>query len=155
MISSSSVHPEFLPLLKVRSSKLTIVVQSGAAFVVTTLPTQMFAKLTFFLLYLQIFRPNVELRRYIWGGAAICTSFYIATSIPQFYYLIPGPGETWVSKITLDPDSSLATVGVTASAFGIISDFYLFFLPVVGVWQLQMPKERKMGLIGIFATGLL
>lgn len=115
----------------------------------------MLAKLTFFLLYFQIFRPNVVLRRYIWGGAAVSIGFYVATAIAQFYYLVPGPGETYISNTTWDNNSPTATVGVVASAFNIFSDFYLFFLPAVGVWQLQMPKERKRGLIIMFATGLL
>jgi hypothetical protein len=102
----------------------------------------MFGKLTFFILYIQIFRPRRRLVGWIWGGLVISTGFYVATSICQFYFFIPGPGETWVAKINLDPNSPLATVGVVASCFGILSDFYLFFLAAVGIWQLQMPKER-------------
>ncbi|KAH6665544.1 hypothetical protein B0J14DRAFT_233604 [Halenospora varia] len=127
----------------------------GAAFVVSTLPTQMFAKLTFFILYLQIFRPRKGLILWIWSGAIVTTGFYIATSIAQFYYLIPGSGQTFITKISTDPDSPSATVGVVASCFGIVSDFYLFFLAATGIWQLQMPKKTKLGIIGVLATGLL
>lgn len=115
----------------------------------------MFAKLTFFIFYLQIFRPRPQLARWIWGGAFVSTGFYISTSIVQFYYLVPGAGQTWIGKIDLDPNSPSATVGVVASCFGIASDFYLFFLAAAGIWQLQMQMERKLGIIGIFAAGLL
>ncbi|RDL40095.1 Uncharacterized protein BP5553_00074 [Venustampulla echinocandica] len=127
----------------------------GAAFVVSTLPTMMFAKLTFFIFYLQIFRPRPALARWIWAGALVSTGFYIATSIVQFYYLIPGAGQTWISKIDLNPNSPSATVGIVTACFGMASDFYLFFLAAAGIWQLQMQKERKLGIIGVFATGLL
>ncbi|TVY33145.1 hypothetical protein LOCC1_G007537 [Lachnellula occidentalis] len=127
----------------------------GVAFGVSTLPTFMFAKLTFFVLYLQLFRPRKGLVRWIWGGALFTTCFYIATSITQFYYLIPGRGQTWIGKVGLNPNGRYATVGIVASCFGVVSDFYIFFLAAVGIWQLQMPKKRKLGIISIFATGLL
>jgi len=115
----------------------------------------MFARLTLFILYFQIFHPNPNLRRWIWIGGLVNTGFYFATSIAQFYYLIPGPGKTWIGNINLDPNSPNATVGVVASSFGMLSDFYLFTLPAIGIMQLQMSKERKLGLISIFGSGLL
>jgi hypothetical protein len=115
----------------------------------------MLAKLTFFIFYIQIFRPRDRLVKWIWGGALITTGFYVATSICQFYYYVPGPGQTWISKIDLNPNSPLATIGIVSSCFGIVSDFYLFALAAVGIWQLQMPKEQRLGIIGIFSAGLL
>ncbi|KUJ12852.1 uncharacterized protein LY89DRAFT_672968 [Mollisia scopiformis] len=127
----------------------------GGAFVVVTLPCMMFAKLTFFIFYVQIFRIRTHLSRWIWAGAIVTTGFYIATSIAQFYFTIPGPGQTWFDKIDLNPNSQSSIIGIVSSCFGIISDFYLFFLAVAGIWKLQIPKERKMGVIAVFATGLL
>lgn len=115
----------------------------------------MFARLTLFILYFHIFHPNLKLRRWIWIGGLVNTAFYFATSIAQFYYIIPGPEETWISNINLDPNSPHATVGIVASSFGMLSDFYLFTLPAIGITQLQMTKERKLGLISIFGSGLL
>ena len=55
----------------------------------------------------------------------------------------------------MDLNSPTANTGVATACFGIISDFYLLLLPIFGVWQLQMPTRRKIGVIVVFATGLL
>ena len=115
----------------------------------------LFAKLSFFLLYLQIFWPNKALSRAIHVGAVITTSFYIATTICQLYYLIPGPGQVFLPRIAREVNSPAATVVIAVASFGVISDFYLLILPIVGVWQLQMPTRRKIGIVTIFATGFL
>ena len=116
-------------------------------------PTLLLAKLSFYLLYSQIFWPNVKLRWAIYIGGFITTSFYFAASICQFYYTVPLPGQTLLSKIDLNPDGNAARVGIATGIFGIISDFYLFFLPIAGVLQLQMSKDRKFGVIAVFTTG--
>ncbi|EPE24117.1 hypothetical protein GLAREA_07967 [Glarea lozoyensis ATCC 20868] len=141
--------------LKVGNLIRTDFLMWGTAFVVGSLPTMLFAKLTFFILYMQIFRPRTHLVRWIWGGAAITTGFYVATAICQFYYYIPGPGQTWLTTIKIAPNTPSSTVGIVAACFNIFSDFYLFFIATIGIWQLQMPKERRLGIIGIFSTGLL
>ncbi|KAL8728927.1 MAG: hypothetical protein Q9181_005175 [Wetmoreana brouardii] len=47
------------------------------------------------------------------------------------------------------------TIGVVQSAVGIVSDFYLLIIPIPAVWTLQLPLRKKIGIIGIFMTGLL
>lgn len=116
-------------------------------------PTLLLAKLSFYLLYSQIFWPNVKLRWAIYSGGFITTSFFFAASVCQFYYTLPLPGQTVLSKVDLNPDSNTTRVGIATGIFGIISDFYLFFLPIAGVLLLQMSKNRRVGVIAVFATG--
>ncbi|MCJ1398262.1 hypothetical protein MMC11_001459 [Xylographa trunciseda] len=127
----------------------------GYVYVVLQSPTLLVAKLSFYLLFYQIFKPKVAIRWAIYIGAFVTTAFYTSTSIAQFYFQTPGPGQTWISKIDLDPNSPEATVGVATSSFGIISDFYLLFLPMVGIWQLQMITRHKIGIMLVFATGFV
>lgn len=47
------------------------------------------------------------------------------------------------------------TIGVIQSAVGIASDFYLLIIPIPAVYALQMPLRKKIGVIGIFMSGLL
>ncbi|MCJ1380898.1 hypothetical protein MMC17_004007 [Xylographa soralifera] len=127
----------------------------GYVFVVLQSPTLLFAKLSFYLLFYQIFKPKIAIRWAIYIGAFITTAFYFSTSICQFYFQTPGPGQTWISKIDLDPNSPESTVGIATSSFGIISDFYLLFLPMIGIWQLQMITRHKIGIMLVFATGFI
>ena len=39
--------------------------------------------------------------------------------------------------------------------FNIISDFAIFIIPIWPVWKLQLPRGKKLGIIAVFATGLL
>ena len=43
---------------------------------------------------------------------------------------------------------------VAAGAFGVFSDFYLLFIPVVEVLKLQMSWRQKIGVMAVFLTAL-
>ncbi|KAI9842248.1 MAG: hypothetical protein M1837_007393 [Sclerophora amabilis] len=43
---------------------------------------------------------------------------------------------------------------IATAVINIISDFAMLVLPIGSIWQLQMPKRRKMGLSAVFLTGL-
>ena len=46
-------------------------------------------------------------------------------------------------------------MGVFAGCFGVLSDIYIYLLPIPVLWNLQMAFKRKMGIIAIFFTGLM
>ncbi|KAL8726422.1 MAG: hypothetical protein Q9181_006051, partial [Wetmoreana brouardii] len=46
-------------------------------------------------------------------------------------------------------------LGFVQGVFGIVSDLFIWFLPLPVVWNLQMPTRKKIGVTTIFATGLL
>jgi len=52
----------------------------------------LFAKLTFFLLYLQLFRPVKIMRFSIYVGMIFTVAFYAAVGTAQFVYTTPCPG---------------------------------------------------------------
>ena len=45
--------------------------------------------------------------------------------------------------------------GIAAAALTIATDVFLFSIPVVGVWNLKMTRERKIGLIAVFFLAFL
>ena len=42
-----------------------------------------------------------------------------------------------------------------SGAFSVIGDFYSTVLPLVLVWHLKLPREKKLALYALFALGFL
>ena len=47
------------------------------------------------------------------------------------------------------------TLGQIQGAVNVVSDFYLLVIPIHAVWTLQMPRRKRLGVIGIFMVGLM
>ena len=46
-------------------------------------------------------------------------------------------------------------VSIAHGWFGLLSDLYIFFLPLPVLWGLQMPLKKKLGVAAVFLTGLV
>ena len=116
-------------------------------------PVWLAAKLTFYLLYLQIFRPNRKLVYFIWAGIVVTALFYISVTIPQLYWASPRPGESWLGP--LEDGQTVKTQGLALpiAGFNLGSDIYIFCIPLWGIRKLQMSRQKKIGVILVFATG--
>ena len=123
--------------------------------VVLVPPTLGIIKLTFFLLYLELFRPIKWLRYCAYIGATLSSSFYIAVTVAQFVFTTPKSGETWVDHILSGESSKGTSLTVLISAVGLVIDVYIFVVPLAAVSQLQLSPMRKLGVGLIFATGAL
>lgn len=118
-------------------------------------PNLLALKLTFFLLYLQIFYHNVKLRVCIYAGAFLTTIFYMAVGITQFVLGTPPREVTWQDYVFLPGPRRLNTLSIPLAAVGLGIDLYILILPIGGVLQLQMPTRRKIGICLIFVIGIL
>ena len=114
----------------------------------------LFTKLSFYLLYHQLFHHLQHLRWAIYAGAAITTGFYIANSVSHFIFVTPRKGQTVNSTLSQNLEQ-VKELGFALGIFGIISDFYILLLPITGLIPLRMAWRRKMGVMIIFMTGLL
>ena len=115
----------------------------------------LFIKATFFLMYLEIFKPFRWVRISVYVGLTLLCCFYGATTIVQFYFATPKHGLSWVDYF-LSPEEYKANIlSIPLSAVGLGWDVVLFVLPVAAVLQLQLPTSRKIGIALIFATGIL
>lgn len=118
----------------------------------------LFPKLSFFILFLQIFNPKPALRWSIYIGALVTTAFYISVTIGLFALSTPPPGVSLAQQfVTFLGEETTGVMDATLAVgyFNIFSDFYILLLPISGVIRLQLPKRRKIGVILIFMTGLL
>ena len=116
-------------------------------------------KLTFFLLYLQIFRPDRILKYCIYGGALFTTLAYAAMGTAQFVLLSPRPGETFLEDYLKSVSSNVfmesINIGLPLSAIGIAIDLYILVLPIAAISKLQMALRKRLGVMSIFAIGLM
>lgn len=122
---------------------------------VLTPPTMLFLKDTFFIMYLQIFRPLRWVRICAYIGALFTTLFYISMTVAVSIFSIPGPGETLFSHQATPREHLSLAMSVPQSAVGLAIDLYILVLPIVAVTQLQLSAKRKFGVILLFMTGLL
>ena len=113
------------------------------------------AKLSFFLLYLQIFRPVKLLRLLIYAGAFVTAGLYISAFFVFIIYETPRPGQSFASHQTLSVTRKAQIVCAVLGAVGTAIDLYILVLPIAAVSQLQLAKRRKIGIILIFLTGTM
>ena len=114
------------------------------------------AKLSLLLFYLEVFRPNVKLRYFIYLGIVFNVLFYTSTTIAYLVFFVPKPGQSLVHALYSTPAlQNTFLLGVVQGGVNVGSDFYILCLPLSGVWQLQLATKYKVGISGIFLTGLL
>ena len=113
------------------------------------------AKLSLLLLYLEVFWPNVKLRYCIYLGIVFNVLFYTSTMVAFFVFYIPRLGQSLIQVLYGPSSAKGLLLGVVQGGFGVGSDLYILCLPIWGVWQLQLAPKQKIGISGIFLTGLL
>ncbi|TGJ78224.1 hypothetical protein E0Z10_g10540 [Xylaria hypoxylon] len=96
-----------------------------------------FAKTSFFLMYLQIFGRLSWLR--------VCV----------FVYQVPNPGQTWQEGFTNKRYNESFKWTIPIASGSLILDTYIFVLPIIAILNLQLKVEKKLGVMAVFATGLL
>lgn len=117
--------------------------------------TFLFIKVTFFLLYFQVFRPLRWLRISVYIGATLTCAFYGAVCITQLVLATPRHGETRLENTLSGRFSKTDVLSVPLAAVGLGIDIVLLVMPIAAVVGLQLPTRRKIGVIFIFMFGIL
>ncbi|KAK8867729.1 integral membrane protein [Apiospora arundinis] len=115
-------------------------------------------KVAFLLFYLRLFGPVRHIRLMAWAGLGAVVTFCIAYIIIYVTACVPHAGEDggylddryWSRCAAIGPNTLLA-----GCYFGVITDFYIMFMPMSQVKGLALPKKRKLGIGFIFLTGLI
>ena len=113
------------------------------------------AKLSLLLLYLDIFRPDVRLRYFIFTGIVFNILFYLSVMTSFLIIYMPRKGETLFQVLYSSRVRSGVTLGIVQGAVNVGSDLYILCVPIPRIWQLQLPPGKKIGISAIFLTGLL
>lgn len=126
-------------------------------YLLTTLtpPTLLFIKNTFFLFYLQVFKPMRWLRISAYVGILVTTTFYLGMTGVQFAFATPRRGEGWFAHELTSNEHWVVVLSVPQSAVGLVIDLYILVLPLIAVSQLQLATRRRFGVILVFMTGIL
>ena len=113
-----------------------------------------FVKITFFILYWNIFKPFRWLKFSIIGGAIVVTGVYTACTLASLIGATPRAGQSWIASSA----SSRAAIGIRISiplaAWALASDVFILLLPISGVLRLQLSPKKRFGLLMVFMTGI-
>ena len=163
------VHQWDLPLSHILSNKWLVVSKDSVSVsyfyvlihpkpsyigVILMPPAATFIKLTFYLMYLHIFRPLKWLRICIYLGATATTAFYVGTEIYWLASITPRKGQTFADVAISPAEFKSLALSVPVACVELGTDLYLLVLPITAVLHLQLPTRRKVGVIVIFMTGI-
>ncbi|KAF2728903.1 hypothetical protein EJ04DRAFT_569133 [Polyplosphaeria fusca] len=93
------------------------------------------------LLFLRIFKPNRLVRYGILFGIVVVTIMYTAW---MFIFIFQTAFEDQVGQ----------RLSYAQASFNIVTDVYIFILPITGVARLHMSPKRKIGVVSIFSCGV-
>lgn len=118
-------------------------------------PSYFFAKASLFLLYYRIFTLKKLMRVMIICGLVFAFVVYFVVMVPVVGTLCaPHIGHKWNFLVLLSCRKTL-TYGVVLAVSNLILDLFILILPIPAIVQMQLPKNKKMGVLAIFMTGLL
>ena len=115
-------------------------------------PMIFLVKLSLLLLYYRLFSRNKTIRYLIYFGIAFQALFYLA-SIGVYSASEATCTKGAIAQADLYLEEWIFTV--VSGVFNVVTDFYVLILPIAVVWRLQLAPRRKIGVIGIFLTGLV
>ncbi|KAK8080786.1 hypothetical protein PG997_008604 [Apiospora hydei] len=115
-------------------------------------------KVAFLVFYLRLFGPVRKVRIMVWAGIATVVTFGIAYMITYVVVCVPWSNEEygWLDDRYFDRCFAIGPKLLLAGCyFGVITDFYVMFIPLSQVKGLVLPKKRKVGISFVFLTGLV
>ena len=108
-----------------------------------------------FLLYYRLFALDRWTKIATYSGMGVTSCFYLATFIVQLVLCIPRPRESWTSMTCVERCSRRHRLRDVHGVFGLVSDVYIFILPLPVIYRLQMSLKKKIGVTAMFLTGLM
>ena len=119
-------------------------------------PAIFLAKLSILLMYRRLFdtagtgKTHYVIHILIWANFA----FYFPYLGATVFQCVPRD-RIWDPFITKGGCINLLAAFIAASAINVVSDFSILLLPLYRISKLKIPTKRKIGVLAIFAVGLL
>ena len=114
-----------------------------------------FAKLALFLLYYRIFALNRWMKIAIYLGILINFLIYLSSIIVLGVLCTPQQHKSWNSPAYAARCQRSLVMGEILGIFGLVSDLYIYILPLPVVFRLHMSLKKKIGVTAVFLTGLM
>ncbi|KAI1660722.1 hypothetical protein F4813DRAFT_348130 [Daldinia decipiens] len=115
-------------------------------------------KVGFLVFYLRLFRPVSYVRFMVWAGISVVITFCVVNVVVPLVACSPWPSEhgDWIAPSLIDRCYPISINLRTAAAyFSVITDFYVWFIPLHQIPSLGLSPRRKVGVSLVFLTGLL
>lgn len=112
------------------------------------------SKAAILALYVRLFRPRVWLRYTSYATLLVTFLFYSANIPLSGVFCTARPGQRWDFAI-LQKCSTTAIMAPIQGAVGLAADLVLFGLPLPVIYSLNLPPQKKFGLVVMFLLGLL
>ena len=113
------------------------------------------AKVALFLLYYRVFSLDYWTKMAIYIGIIVTFLFYVASTIANLILCIPRRNESWTSTQFAERCYRAEVMGDIQGVFGLVSDLYIFVLPLPVLCRLQMSSKKRTGISAVFLTGLM
>ena len=84
---------------------------------------------------------------------AIIFMFYLVDT--AFNIFMCRPREKYWNRLQTGSCYSYDASMLGTGFFNVFSDFALLMLPVRSIWKLQVPMKKRLGILAVFATGML
>ncbi|QSZ29966.1 hypothetical protein DSL72_004484 [Monilinia vaccinii-corymbosi] len=142
------IHQWDVPLSKMLSTHSLASIAIGS--LMSPLSTSLI-KITIFLTYIELFSSLTWVRRTCYIGIAITFAFYATVVVLTILWAFP-------LSVYLVPDDAIRSekLSVPAGIVGLLTDIYLFLVPLIAVSSLKnMTIHKKIGIVMIFGTGFL
>lgn len=146
IVCSQWFEAQLIALIEMQACFLSIILYA---------PIMLVIKLTFFLLYLWIFRQNAWTKMGVYIGAFITTIFYLGVGIARLVLVTPSHGTPWMESVLRKQQDRSADLSVPQAAVGLGIDLYILILPIGRVSQLHISTRRKIQVCLVFTTGIL
>ncbi|KAK8043338.1 hypothetical protein PG993_005768 [Apiospora rasikravindrae] len=146
-------HQWNIPLVSIKPWFFQYSVTAGCTYNISAL----FTKTSLLALYLQVFRPSRLARACIWFGITAISIMYVAVTVAMLAYMLPRPGDGGWGSIANQQRMGIPSriIDLTQGFFSAFSDIYVLVIPIVVVSGLHLPLKKKVGVTGIFLTGLI
>lgn len=131
---------------------LSTIYQSAFAVEILYAPSIGVVKISTLLLFARIF-PSQKFRRMLLA-VGVFISTYSAVMVIMLIFQCRPVNRAWDPTVKADCIDVSKVLTVIAS-MNVLTDFLLLCLPLPQLWKLQMRRETKLQLIGIFSIGSL
>ena len=93
----------------------------------------------------------------VYSGMTASIITFITAVVVSTITCSPRSGQSW-EKMTYLPRmlkclSQASSLDVATCTVGVMLDFYLLYLPLPVLWNLQLQRKKKIRVIAIFMTG--